>query len=118
MKTIRAILGGALVCAAVVAARAAELITTGSPSVTGAGHSMAPAMRSDGRYIVFVSHANNLVTNDNLRPFLDVFVHGFEALATTLISVTTNGTGGGNGDSSHASISANGRYVLFSSDAN
>ena len=79
---------------------------------------MAPAMSSDGRYIVFVSHANNLVTNDNLRPFLDVFVRDLQTSTTTLISVNTNGMGGGNGNSSHASISTNGQFVLFSSDAN
>src|SRR5688572_8251952 len=116
MKTPYAIAGGVIVCAAIVASHAAELITTGSPSITGAGHSMAPSVSSDGSVVVFVSHANNLVTNDNLLPFLDVFVR--RDGSTTLISVDSSGTGGGKGDSSHASVSTNGQFVLFASDAN
>jgi Tol biopolymer transport system component len=116
MKTPSAILGGAVACATLITVQAADLITTGAQSSTGAGHSMAPAVSLDGRVVVFVSHANNLVTNDNLLPFLDVFVR--RDGATTLISVDTSGQGGGNGDSSHASVSTNGQFVLFASDAN
>jgi Tol biopolymer transport system component len=94
-----------------------QVITTATPSSTGAGHSMAPALTPDGRYVAFVSHANNLVTNDNLQPFLDVFVHDLETSVTRLISVDRSGFGGGGGDSAHAMISTNGRFIVFASDA-
>ena len=118
MKTFYTIFGGAAVWAVIAAAQAAELITTGASSMSGAGHSMAPGASANGRYIVFVSHANNLVTNDNRLPFLDVFVRDLGTATTKLVSVNTNGIGGGNGSSSHASVSTNGQFVLFASDAN
>jgi Tol biopolymer transport system component len=86
-------------------------------NVAGAGHSLQPTITPDGRHVVFLSHANNLVTNDSLQPGLDVFVRDLEAGVTTLITVNTSGTGGGDRDSGYPSISANGRFVLFASDA-
>src|SRR6266508_1047416 len=63
-------------------------------SATGAGNSYAPAFSADGRSVTFVSHANNLVTNDDLGPHLDLFVRDLAASNTVLVSVSTNGIGG------------------------
>ena len=40
------------------------------PLLSGAGQSTMPGFSADGRFVVFVSQANNLVTNDDLAPFL------------------------------------------------
>lgn len=79
-----------------------------------AGSSFA-AMSADGRYVGFVSLANNLVAWDtNLAR--DVFVHDRTLNQTTRVSTTTDG-GQGDGDARDLALSADGRYVVFSSDA-
>ncbi len=87
-------------------------------SRTASGNSLMPQFSADGRFLVFLSHAPNLVTNDDLAPYLDVFVRNLESGQTILVSVNTNGIGGGNGDAGYPSISANGQFVAFASAAN
>ncbi len=86
-------------------------------SVSGAGNSFNPAFSADGRYVVFVSQANNLVTNDDRLPYLDVFVHDLVNTNTDLISVSASGWGGGDADCNYPSISSNGQFVVFASSA-
>jgi Tol biopolymer transport system component len=72
-------------------------------------------MSRDGRYTAFVSDAQNLVAGDtNGAP--DVFVRDRVAGTTTRVSVATGG-GQGNGRSDLPSISRDGRYVAFFSEA-
>src|SRR5258705_4880942 len=100
------------------AGRAAEAVTTaGVPVVSGAGNSLSPVMTPDGRFAAFASHANNLVTNDDLRPHLDVFVRDRTLSHTSLVSVNLAGIGGGDGDSGYPLISTNGQFVVFASEA-
>jgi len=73
-------------------------------------------MNASGRYIVFASRARNLVANDDQR-YTDIFLRDVQSEQTTLVSVSTNGIGSGDGDSSFASVSADGRYIIFASDA-
>lgn len=87
---------------------------------TGSGNepSTFPRMSTDGRYVAFVSHATDLVvTNDtNGRP--DIFVRDLQTGITTLISVNAAGTGSGNQGSEQSwTISPDGRYVAFTSEA-
>ena len=89
----------------------------GLDSITGAGNSFTPSFSGDGRFIVFVSHANNLVTNDNNAMWLDVFVRDLAASNTVLVSVNANGLGGGDGNSNFPTISSNGQFVAFESAA-
>jgi Tol biopolymer transport system component len=81
-------------------------------------------MSPDGRYVLFASTANNLVTNSNgnalpvlIASHLNVFLRDRIAGTTTLVSANLAGTGGGNGDSIPAGISTNGRYACFESSA-
>lgn len=72
----------------------------------------------DGRYIAFTSWSNNLVPGDtNDGP--DVFVHNREAGTTARVSVATSGaqTGGPSTGSNAGALSANGRYIAFTSFA-
>ena len=60
------------------------------PSASAAGSSFNPVFSADGQHLVFVSHANNLVTNDDLGFSLDVFVRDLVNSNTVLVSVGTN----------------------------
>ena len=80
----------------------------------------SPSLSADGRYVAFVSEASNLVPGDT-NHFRDVFVHDRQTGATTRVSVNS---AGGQGDASSyqlgsasPSISADGRYVAFVSEA-
>src|SRR5690242_12906575 len=109
-----------LFLAAFAAARAAEpptLVTVVLTNVAGASGSLLEAITTDGRRAVFVSHANNLTTNDDLLPYSDFFVRDFQTGTTILVSANGDGNGGGNGNSRDGSISSDGRYVVFASEA-
>jgi Tol biopolymer transport system component len=101
-----------------------DLIQPGqNPPASGAGESGAPITSPDGRYVLFASTANNLVTiGTNPVPALiprklNVFLRDRVASTTTLISVNSAGSGGGNGDSIPFGVSTNGRFALFESAA-
>jgi Tol biopolymer transport system component len=74
-----------------------------------------PSISADGRYVAFKSYATNLVADDNNGKD-DVFVHDMQTGDTTRVSVTSDGTES-NDDSFEAFISADGRYVCFTSYA-
>jgi Tol biopolymer transport system component len=93
------------------------LISVDTNGVAGAdGMSAEPAISANGRYIVFTSSADNLVTGD-INNAKDVFIRDLQTGATSLISVSTNTNGSGNGASYSPAISADGRYALFHSRA-
>jgi Tol biopolymer transport system component len=79
----------------------------------GNGDSDNPAISADGRYVTFNSTADNLVTGDT-NGGTDVFVRDLTLNQTTRVSINSNGTQG-NSWSRDSSISADGRYVAFSS---
>jgi len=94
--------------------------TTTRVSVSSAGDqgdsgSEYPSISSDGRYVAFSSSATNLVTGDSNEDD-DVFVRDLQEGTTFLVSVSSAGAQG-DLDSSHPSISTNGRYVAFHSSA-
>ncbi len=94
--------------------------TTNRVSVDSAGlqataSSSAPAINGDGRVVAFASSAANLVSGD-ANGAQDVFVHDLLSGTTVRASVTSAGVEG-NGSSSAPSISADGRFVAFQSNA-
>jgi uncharacterized repeat protein (TIGR01451 family) len=86
----------------------------------GSGFDADPSISADGRYVVFASDANNLVPDDTNDAF-DVFVRDRLTGTTERVSVTSKGREGDFGAGSSLgfgqSISADGRYVTFSSTA-
>lgn len=82
-----------------------------------ASPSFAPAASFDGRYVVFLSTRNDLVQADNNRA-VDVFLKDRDTDQIILVSVNLDGTGSGNGFSYNPTVSDDGRYVLFESQAN
>jgi len=82
------------------------------------GASMGSDISADGRYVVFGSAASNLVANDT-NGVSDVFIKDTQTGAIS--RVNTNALGneamGGTLGSGNYDISADGRYVVFESDA-
>jgi hypothetical protein len=83
------------------------------PGMTTSGE--APMIAADGRYVAFESYANDLVQGDT-NGHRDVFVRDLIANTTEIASLASDGTQGDAG-SSAASISSDGRFVLFRSSA-
>jgi Tol biopolymer transport system component len=81
----------------------------------GDGHSFAPALSADGRFVAFQSDATNLVPNDT-NQCSDVFVRDLVAGVTTRVSVGVSGAQA-NGGSIQPSISGDGRFIAFVSTA-
>ena len=77
--------------------------------------SFLPSLSASGRYVAFESDAPNLVDGDT-NVAADIFVHDLQTGDTVRVSVAT-GDFQGNDGSYLASISADGRYVSFDSDA-
>jgi hypothetical protein len=94
------------------------------PPTGGAGDSSLPIVSPDGRFVLFASTADNLVSlgTNLIWPLvvptpLNVFVRDRTHNSTVLVSINLAGTGGGNADSIPIGISTNGQYVLFESVA-
>ena len=94
------------------------LVSVSTNGLVGNGASRSPAMTPDGRYVAFVSAANNLVAGDT-NGIPDVFVRDLRDNLTTLVSVGALSTitiylAAG---SEAPAISADGRFVAFYSSA-
>jgi len=98
-----------------------ELVSQSSSGVQGDQDSELPAISADGRYVAFVSFAENLVPGDTNQS-ADVFVRDRVLGTTERVSVSSSGreADGNNGLLNlmgGPSISADGRFVAFSSEA-
>jgi len=79
------------------------------------GSSGEPAISSDGRYVAFHSLATNLVQTDD-NGYRDVFVYDRQTGTVELVSVSDY-LAQGDHVSGRPAISADGRYVVFESQA-
>ena len=86
-----------------------------SPTAEGSSSLSGFSASPDGRFVAFASEADDLVSNDT-NGFRDVFVRDRLLGTNILVSIGTNGTAA-DGISSEPAISADGRYVAFSSTA-
>lgn len=95
-----------------------------STTATGAqanGSSEQASFSADGRYLVFMSRATNLVSGDT-NGAADIFRKDLQSGAIEWVSTSSAGaqtivTPTNYAYSSDANVSANGRYIVFSSDA-
>jgi hypothetical protein len=71
---------------------------------------------ADGLHVVFSSFASNLVAVDANDSVADVFVHDRNTGLTTLVSVSSSGQAG-NSHSIYPRVSADGRIIVFGSEA-
>ncbi len=92
------------------------LVSADPAGLNGNGLSFEPAMGGDGRYVAFTSHATNLATGDTNKAS-DVFVRDLQNGTTILASLRTNGTGAANSNSYSPTLSTDGRWLLFHSQA-
>ena len=90
-------------------------VSTDSAGNQGNGDSFEPQLSADGRYVAFTSGATNLVSGDTNGKG-DVFVK--DRLTGAIACVSTGASGDqSNGSSYHPAISADGRYITFTSTA-
>jgi hypothetical protein len=92
-----------------------ERVSVGSTGEEGNDTSYSGPISADGRYVVFLSWASNLVPEDT-NGVGDVFLHDRLTGQTELLSVSSTGEQG-DGESFPSAISADGRYVAFHSYA-
>lgn len=90
-------------------------VSVASDGTQGNDNSMRPSISADGRYVAFASGASSLVSSDTNNT-IDIFVHDRQTGQTTRVSVASDGTQG-NDWAWWPSISADGRYVAFDTDA-
>lgn len=89
----------------------------GGHGALAAAECAEPAISANGRYVAFASRAKNLssIDKDSVE---DVFVRDLATNRTVLVSRAQGKRGAaGSGDASSPSISADGRYIAFSSYA-
>jgi len=103
-------------------AAATARVSVADTGVQGNGHSISPSISADGRYVAYTSGASNLVPGDTNTCFPypqrgscpDIFVRDLQARTTTRVSVNVLGQEA-NDFSDQPTLSADGRYVAFSS---
>lgn len=91
-------------------------VSVDSAGTQGNALSDGPSLSADGRYVVYLSLATNLVSGDS-NGVADIFVHDRQTGLTTRASVSSAGVQG-NGASATPIISPDGRYVAFYSWSN
>jgi hypothetical protein len=91
------------------------LVSTDANGGQGDANSADPSISADGRYVAFLSGADNLVPNDT-NPHYDIYVKDLQTGAIVMASTDAGGDLADN-DNFSASISADGRYVAFQSAA-
>ena len=91
-------------------------VSESSAGVEADDASKEPFISGDGSVVAFRSLASNLVAGDSNERW-DIFVHELSSSITTRVSVPTGG-GEANHDSFSPSLSDDGRYVVFRSNAN
>jgi hypothetical protein len=97
--------------------RVIQNLSTNSSNVPLNGNSFAPSIAGNGRYVVFGTFATNLgITTSGSQ------IVRKDRLTGQLVVVSTNATGQAatgtsSGQARNASVSADGRYVAFRSDA-
>ncbi len=92
-----------------------ERVSVATDGAQGNKSSRRGDISSDGRYVAFISDATNLVPNDT-NAALDVFVRDRLTGTTERVSVANDGSQA-NDWSGVPRISADGRFVAFSSEA-
>ncbi len=82
------------------------------------GESILNDMSPDGRFVAFYSSAKEMTPHaDGNDTGIDIYIRDMQSDHVELVSVNTAGTATGNGMSFAASVSGDGRYVVFTSEA-
>jgi Tol biopolymer transport system component len=92
-----------------------DCLSLDATGVPGDSDSEFGVVSADGRFVAFRSFADDLVSGDANGTW-DIFVRDRQSGTTERVSVASSGTEA-NGESNNPSISADGRFVAFESDA-
>jgi hypothetical protein len=92
-----------------------QLVSLSSAGIPGNAGSTEVRISSNGRFIVFLSWANNLAPGDQ-NAIADLFLRDLVRGTTVMVSVNSNGVQADHG-CSWANVSDDGRYVCFRSGA-
>ena len=118
-----AVVSGALVALSATSAAPAqapqprtERVTVSATGEQGNDNAYGPQFSADGRFALFTAYASDLVPGDT-NGSSDVFVRDLRKGAVERVDVASDGGQAVGGESSARAISADGRYVLFSSNA-
>jgi Tol biopolymer transport system component len=90
-------------------------VTIALNRATPNGNSSLPSISADGRHVVFMSDASNLLVGDD-NGTADVFLYDREKGTLSWVSRGADGQSAG-GESTSPVISGDGRFVAFQSDA-
>lgn len=91
------------------------LVSADKRGIAGSRNSLYPVISADGRYVAFESYATTLLdvpTGGSLE-ISNIFWRDLQTKETRLVSISASRTSAGNGSSTSAMISADGRYVAF-----
>ncbi len=92
-----------------------ECVSVSTAEVMGNEASNDPVISANGRYVAFHSDSSNLVSGD-INAVADVFVRDRKTGTTDRVSVDSSGVQG-NGASENPSLSPDGRFLAFTSEA-
>src|SRR5215207_600915 len=93
-----------------------ERVSVASDGTEANADSSAISISANGRYVAFLSAATNLVSGDT-NGQLDFFVHDLNTGTTERVNVDNDGDQVNGGPAIDISISSNGRYVGFTTNA-
>lgn len=93
-----------------------DLVNVGMNGTIANGAAVHPSISADGRYVAFASSASNLIPNDANGSLQDVFLRDMVMGTTVRVSEASLG-GSANSWSVVPSVSADGNYVSFMSEA-
>lgn len=91
-----------------------QRVSVSNTAIEGNNNSTDPDLSDDGRFVVFASLASNLVSDDSNNR-ADIFVHDRVSGDTEIVSRPPSGES--NGTSHKPSISGDGQWIVFESDA-
>jgi Tol biopolymer transport system component len=93
-----------------------DVVDIGSGGTAADAGGQRASISADGRYVAFLSGSTNLVPGGT-NGFQQVYVHDRWTGATERVSTDSNGVEGNRDSDGWLAISADGRHVLFESDA-
>ncbi len=94
-----------------------RIVSVASDGTPGSGRSWLPSISGNGRFVLWTSHANNLVPGDVNRIKRDPFIHDTMTGVTQFVDLSSQGKHVWSGGS-YGAASYDGRYVSFQSKAN
>ena len=96
---------------------ATQMVSVRDPSmprsIGGNADSLAPLLTPDGRYVLFLSTATDLVPGANNSMAADLFLRDRQSGTIILVTPSITGNGGGDSNTLTAMISSNGQWVAL-----